>query len=53
VLRKQLGALEAWHHVNIVLAYRLSDESAAALNQLTAPILIEMIVAAVRQRSLP
>ena len=53
MLRKQLRALAAWHLVTIVLAYRLSDESAATLNRLTAPTLIEMIVAAVRQRSLP
>jgi hypothetical protein len=51
LLRSQLGALEAWHLVNIVLAYRLSDQSAAALNQLTPSTLIEMIVAAVRERS--
>ena len=25
LLRKQLGALSAWHLVNIVLAYELSD----------------------------
>ena len=48
LLRKQLGALSAWHLVNIVLAYELSDQGAAALNRLPAPALVEIIVAGVR-----
>jgi hypothetical protein len=49
LLRKQLGALSAWHLVNIVLAYELNDGGVAALNRLPAPALIEMIVAGVRR----
>ena len=48
LLRRQLGALAAWHLVNIVTAYELSDEPVAALNRRSAPELIEMIIAAVR-----
>ena len=49
LLRKQLGALSTWHLVNIVLAYELSTESAAALNRLPAPVLVEIIVSGVRK----
>ena len=49
LLRNQLGALSTWHLVNIVLAYELSDEGAAALNRLPAPALIEIIVSGVRK----
>lgn len=48
VLRQQLGALEAWHLVNIIIAYRLSDDPVSALNRLPASSLIEIIVGAVR-----
>ena len=48
LLRRQLGALAAWHLVNIINAYELSSEPAAALNRRPASELIEMIVAAVR-----
>lgn len=48
LLRRQLGALAAWHLVNIINAYELSSEPPAALNRRAAPELIEMIVAAVR-----
>jgi hypothetical protein len=48
VLRKQLGALEAWHLVNIIIAYRLSDDPISTLNRLPALSLIEIIVGAVR-----
>jgi hypothetical protein len=47
LLRSKLGALEVRHLVNIIVAYRLSDESAATLNGLTAAALIERIVTAV------
>jgi hypothetical protein len=50
LLRKELGALSAWHLVNIIVAYELSDEPAKALNRLPAATLIEMIVNAVRER---
>jgi hypothetical protein len=49
LLRKQLGALSAWHLVNIVLDYELSDKGAPALNRLAAPVLIDIIVSAVRK----
>jgi hypothetical protein len=48
LLRKQLGALSAWHLVNIVRAYELSNEDARALNRMSAPALIELIVTGVR-----
>jgi hypothetical protein len=48
LLRRQLGALAAWHLMNIVTAYELSDEPVAALNRRSAQELIEMIVSAVR-----
>ena len=48
LLRKELGALSAWHLVNIVRAYRLSDGDAATLNRLPSAELIELIVAGVR-----
>ena len=46
-LRSQLGALSAWHLVNIITAYDLSDTPAAILNRLPAAQLIDTIVAAV------
>jgi hypothetical protein len=52
MLRKELRAMEAWHLVNIIAAHRLSDESTATLERLTGPSLIEIIVSAVRARSL-
>ena len=52
LLRKELGALSAWHLVNIIAAYRLTDEPASTLNQLPATHLIERIVAGVRARML-
>jgi hypothetical protein len=48
-LRRQLAALSAWHLVNIVQAYRLSDTPATVLNHLPAAELIELIVAAVAE----
>jgi len=46
-LRRQLAALSAWHLVNIIQAYRLSDTSVTVLNRLPAADLIEIITAAV------
>ena len=46
-LRRQLAALSAWHLVNIIQAYRLSDMPATVLNHLPAADLIEIIVDAV------
>jgi len=48
LLRKQLGALSAWHLVNIIAAYELSDASSATLSTLPAAALIDTIVSAVR-----
>jgi hypothetical protein len=48
LLRRQLGALSAWHLVNIITAYRLSDEPMERLNHLPAAQLIDVIVAGVR-----
>ena len=50
LLRRQLGAFSVWHLVNIVRDYQLSDLSAATLNAMPAPDLVELIVAAVRVR---
>jgi hypothetical protein len=36
--------------VNIVLAYELSDHGVAALNSLSTPALIDIIVAGVRKK---
>jgi hypothetical protein len=44
LLRKELGALSAWHLVNIVTAYGLSREPVAALNRLSAAALRDIIV---------
>lgn len=48
LLRRQLGALSAWHLVNIITAYGLSSENIVTLNHLSAADLIEIIVSAVR-----
>jgi hypothetical protein len=50
ILRSQLGALSAWHLVNIVRAHALSDATPTALNAMTAPDLIDLIVTAVKAR---
>lgn len=49
VLRRQLGALAAWHLVNIAEAYELSSLSRERLDGLTASALTELIVSAVRE----
>ena len=51
VLRNQLSALAAWHLVNIVQAYDLSDQSTPTLERLPAPHLVDLIVAEVRRLS--
>jgi hypothetical protein len=51
ILRQQLSALHAWHLVNIIIAYGLSDARVSALNRLPAPSLVETIVEAVRAQS--
>jgi hypothetical protein len=51
LLRQQLGALDAWHLVNIIVAYRLSDEPIPVLNRLPSASLVDAIVAAVREQA--
>jgi hypothetical protein len=51
VLRAELSALAAWHLVNIVTAYQLSEDSDATLNALPPAALIDLIVAAVRSEN--
>jgi hypothetical protein len=51
LLRRQLGAFSVWHLVNIIRAYRLSDQPAAVLNALTAGELIEVIMNGVKARN--
>ena len=53
VLRNQLSALAAWHLVNIVQAYDLSDQPTPTLERLPAPQLVDLIVAEVRRLSQP
>jgi hypothetical protein len=53
LLRRQLAALAAWHLVNILDKYELSDEPKAVLSRLPASALIERIVAAVRVDDMP
>jgi hypothetical protein len=50
LLRNRLRALSAWHLVNIVLAYELSDEPGESLNRRSSADLVELIVDAVRER---
>lgn len=49
-LRGQLAALSAWHLANIARAYELSHLTAAALEAMAQPDLVELIVAGVRRR---
>jgi hypothetical protein len=51
ILRRKLSALEAWHLVNVIVVYELSDEPRLTLEALPASSLIEVIVGAVRNRS--
>lgn len=52
MLRRQLAALATRHLVNIALAHELTDQPRDVLEALSDADLIEMIVAAVRQREL-
>jgi len=49
LLRQELSALSAWHLMNIIRAYELTDEPLGTLNALAAPALIDLIVAGVRR----
>lgn len=51
LLRNQLNALSAWHLVNIIRAYELSDENPAELSRRRPAVLVETIVANVRART--
>jgi hypothetical protein len=48
-LRKQLGALSAWHLVGIIRAYDLADPPEPLLDRLPSPALVELIVSAVKK----
>ena len=48
VLRRELGALRAWHLRNIVRAYGLADEHRVDLESLGEPELVDLIVTATR-----
>ena len=50
LLRGQLAALSAWHLVNIVRDYQLSDLPLRQLNALPPSELVDLIVSAVRRR---
>jgi hypothetical protein len=52
MLRRKLSALEGWHLVNIIVAYHLSEEPVSTLEERSALSLIEIIVRAVRERSM-
>ena len=48
LLRSQLGALSAWHLVNIALEYELTEEPVERLNRISADSLVEIIVQGTR-----
>ena len=48
ILRSQLTALSAWHLVNIIRAYDLSNLSVDELNLMPADVLVELIIEQVR-----
>jgi len=50
-LRKQLGAMAAWHLVNVALDYELTAADRDTLNRMSSPELIELIVSGVRSRA--
>ena len=49
LLRRQLAALSAWHLVNIIVDYELSDASAATLNAMPPATLIDLVVDGVKR----
>ena len=51
VLRRQLSALSAWHLVNIILDYELSDQSRSTLSTTPDEVLVELIVSQVKARA--
>ena len=52
LLRNQLSALSGWHLVNIIEAYGLSEQQRDGLEATPEGVLVELIVAAVRDRVL-
>ena len=52
LLRSQLSALSAWHLVNILKAYKLTEVNTETLNRLDDRVLVEMIVSAVRAEAM-
>jgi hypothetical protein len=48
-LRSQLSAMSAWHLVNIIEDYGLSEQRRRDLEATPAPVLVELIVAGVRE----
>jgi hypothetical protein len=50
VLRAELSALSAWHLVNIIVAYRLSDEPVERLKPMSRSALADLITARVREQ---
>jgi hypothetical protein len=48
MLRKQLGALSAWHLVNIIRSHRLSDADQTVLDAAPPAMLIDLIVNGVK-----
>jgi hypothetical protein len=48
LLRSQLGALSAWHLVNIALEYELTEEPVERLNRMSADSLVEIIAQGTR-----
>ncbi len=51
MLRRQLNALSAWHLVNVIRAFDLSDQAPAALSATPDNVLVELIVSQVRAAS--
>lgn len=51
LLRQELSAFSAWHLINIIVTYRLSDLRPLVLNRMTDPELIDVIVDGVRQQT--
>lgn len=51
LLRRQLSALSAWHLVNILREYQLTDLPVETLNRMPGTDLIETIVAGVRREA--
>jgi hypothetical protein len=49
LLRQELHALSAWHLVNILVAYHLSEQPVTMLNRLPQAALIDLIVTGVRE----